>query len=72
MEVIGKMIDLMDTWYHLMVSTLLYTNPTVQMFRLHSAAQDAINLMGVNTRIGSLDHLLLGITEGDAHQVSIC
>ena len=64
-------MDIIDTWYHLMVSTLLYTNPTIQIYRLHAAAQEAITQINSNTRIGSLDHVLLAATEGNADQVNV-
>ncbi|XP_064080429.1 nuclear pore complex protein Nup85-like isoform X2 [Macrobrachium nipponense] len=66
---INGLIDLMDTWYHLMVSTLLFTNPTIKLFRLHSAAQDAINVLGGEQGITPLDHVLLAAMEADAHEV---
>lgn len=59
----------MDTWYHLMVSTLLFTTPTVKLFRLHSAAHDAITCIGGEQRTTSLDHVLLAAMEVDALQV---
>lgn len=66
---INSLVDLMDTWYHLMVSTLLFTTPTVKLFRLHSAAQDAITCIGGEQRTTSLDHVLLAAMEVDALQV---
>lgn len=59
----------MDTWYHLMVSTLLFTCPTVKLFRLHSAAQDAIACTGGEQRLTLLDNVLLAAMEADTHQV---
>ena len=66
---INSLVDLMDTWYHLMVSTLLFTNPTIKLFRLHTAAQGAITTMGGEERITPLDHILLAVMESDAHEV---
>nr|XP_053639909.1 nuclear pore complex protein Nup85-like isoform X1 [Cherax quadricarinatus] len=68
-KTINNLIDLMDTWYHLMVSTLLFTCPTVKLFRLHSAAQDAIACVGGEQSTTPLDHVLLAAMEADIHQV---
>ncbi|KAK7073302.1 Nucleoporin nup85 [Halocaridina rubra] len=66
---ITSLRDLMDTWYHFMVSTLLFTNPTIKFFRLHAAAQDAISAMRGEDMTTSLDHVLLAAMEADALQV---
>ncbi|XP_071540417.1 nuclear pore complex protein Nup85 isoform X2 [Panulirus ornatus] len=68
-QTINSLSDLMDTWYHLMVSTLLFTCPTVKLFRLHSAAQDAIAFTGGEQRLTPLDNVLLAAMEADSHQV---
>ncbi|XP_042223537.1 nuclear pore complex protein Nup85-like isoform X2 [Homarus americanus] len=68
-QTINSLIDLMDTWYHLMVSTLLFTCPTVKLFRLHNAAQDAITSIGGEQRTTPLDNVLLAAMEADTHQV---
>lgn len=62
-------LDLMDTWYHLMVSTLLFRNPTVRLFRLHASAQDALMAVGGLAHTTTLDQMLLAAMEADAHQV---
>lgn len=60
----------MDTWYHLMVSTLLFTKPTVKLFHLSNASQDAIVRMQDQQVITALDHVLLAAMEADIYQVS--
>ncbi|XP_069188460.1 nuclear pore complex protein Nup85 isoform X4 [Procambarus clarkii] len=69
LNTINNLSDLMDTWYHLMVSSLLFTCPTVKLFRLSSAAQDAIACTGGEQRTTPLDNVLLAAMEGDSHQV---
>lgn len=72
-DTIGSLWDLTDTWYHLMVSTLLYTNPTAKLFHLAGAAQDAIeNTRGNHSAITPLDRILLAAMEADIHQVRLC
>lgn len=66
---INNLLDVLDTWYHLMVSTLLFTAPTIKLFRLHGAAQDAIMIMGGEQRTTPLDEVLLATMEADVHQV---
>lgn len=63
-------MSLMDTWYHLMVSTLLFTKPTVKLFHLSNASQDAIVRMHDQQVITALDHVLLAAMEADTYQVS--
>ncbi|XP_063880842.1 nuclear pore complex protein Nup85-like isoform X1 [Scylla paramamosain] len=69
LETISKLMNLMDTWYHLMVSTLLFTKPTVKLFHLSNASQDAILRMQDQQVITALDHVLLAAMEADMYQV---
>lgn len=69
LETISKLVDLMDTWYHLMVSTLLFTKPTVKLYHLSNASQDAIVRMQDHQVITALDHVLLAAMEADMYQV---
>ncbi|XP_076043052.1 nuclear pore complex protein Nup75 [Oratosquilla oratoria] len=68
-DVLVRQVDVMETWYHLMVSTLLFSNPTAKRFTIQSAAEDAINRMGGLSRITALDSVLLAAVELDAHKV---
>lgn len=68
-EILTKQINLMETWYHLMVSTLLFTKPTVKLFHLSNASQDAIVRMQDQQVITALDHVLLAAMEADIYQV---
>lgn len=43
----------------------------MKLFRLHSAAQDAITCIGGEQRTTSLDHVLLAAMEVDALQVGM-
>lgn len=69
-EMLSKQMNLMDTWYHLMVSTLLFTKPTVKLFHLSNASQDAIVRMQDQQVITALDHVLLAAMEADIYQVT--
>ncbi|XP_068118039.1 nuclear pore complex protein Nup85 [Hyperolius riggenbachi] len=62
--------DLMITWYHFLVSQLLFTYPTVKSTELHSYAQACSNLFSANeTNPEPLDNILLAAFELDIHQV---
>uniref|UniRef100_A0A8C5QXV1 Nuclear pore complex protein Nup85 n=1 Tax=Leptobrachium leishanense TaxID=445787 RepID=A0A8C5QXV1_9ANUR len=56
--------DLMTTWYHYLVSHLLFTHPTVKPTELHSYAQ-----VTGGTGPEPLDNILLAALEFDIHQV---
>ncbi|KAG0720279.1 Nuclear pore complex protein Nup85 [Chionoecetes opilio] len=69
LEAISKHMNLMDTWYHLMVSTLLFSKPVIKLFHLSTASQDAIVRMQDHQVITALDHVLLAAMEADMYQV---
>lgn len=62
--------DLMSTWYHFLVSRLLYCHPTVKHVELHLYAQSSLDLfLGGESSPEPLDSILLAAFELDIHQV---
>ncbi|KAM9296928.1 nuclear pore complex protein Nup85 [Gastrophryne carolinensis] len=62
--------DLMITWYHFLVSKLLFTYPTVKPTELHSYAQACLSVFSAGeTDPEPLDSILLAAFELDIHQV---
>uniref|UniRef100_A0A8C5QWC0 Nuclear pore complex protein Nup85 n=1 Tax=Leptobrachium leishanense TaxID=445787 RepID=A0A8C5QWC0_9ANUR len=62
--------DLMTTWYHYLVSHLLFTHPTVKPTELHSYAQSSLNtFLAAASSPEPLDNILLAALEFDIHQV---
>lgn len=62
--------ELLSTWYHLMVSRLLYAHPTVKPTDLHFYAQSSLDLfLGSDSVPEPLDSILLAAFEFDIHQI---
>ncbi|XP_042306220.1 nuclear pore complex protein Nup85 [Sceloporus undulatus] len=62
--------DLMTTWYHFLVTRLLYCHPTVKHVELHLYAQSSLDLfLGGESSPEPLDSILLAAFEFDIHQV---
>ncbi|KAJ6660311.1 hypothetical protein lerEdw1_017734 [Lerista edwardsae] len=62
--------DLMSTWYHFLVTRLLYCHPTVKHVELHLYAQSSLDLfLGGESSPEPLDSILLAAFEFDIHQV---
>ncbi|XP_060620689.1 nuclear pore complex protein Nup85 [Anolis sagrei] len=62
--------DLMTTWYHFLVTRLLYCHPTVKHVELHVYAQSSLDLfLGGESSPEPLDSILLAAFEFDIHQV---
>ncbi|XP_034960334.1 nuclear pore complex protein Nup85 [Zootoca vivipara] len=62
--------DLMTTWYHFLVTRLLYCHPTVKHVELHLYAQSSLDLfLGAESSPEPLDIILLAAFELDIHQV---
>ncbi|XP_066471180.1 nuclear pore complex protein Nup85 [Tiliqua scincoides] len=62
--------DLMSTWYHFLVTKLLYCHPTVKHVELHLYAQSSLDLfLGGENSPEPLDTILLAAFEFDIHQV---
>ncbi|XP_041076035.1 nuclear pore complex protein Nup85-like, partial [Polyodon spathula] len=60
----------LSTWYHLLVSRLLYTHPSVKPTELHYYAQSSMDLFLDNRSAPEpLDSILLAAFEFDIHQV---
>ncbi|XP_076457331.1 nuclear pore complex protein Nup85-like [Babylonia areolata] len=68
--VFSELKDLCETWYHLLVSQLLYQNPTVRPADLGFHVQACMEeFQRVGHRLGSLDNILQAALEFDLHQV---
>ncbi|XP_015266227.1 PREDICTED: nuclear pore complex protein Nup85 isoform X2 [Gekko japonicus] len=62
--------DLMTTWYHFLVTRLLYCHPTVKPMELHLYAQSSLDqFLGGESSPEPLDIILLAAFEFDIHQV---
>ncbi|KAM4664480.1 nuclear pore complex protein Nup85 [Discoglossus pictus] len=61
--------DLMTTWYHFLVSSLLFSNPTVKPTDMHFYAQSSLDLFLGTENAEPLDNILLAAFEFDIHQV---
>lgn len=62
--------DLMGTWYHFLVSQLLFTHPTVTLAEIHSYAQSSLDAFYAGDCSSEpLDIVLLAAFELDIHQV---
>ncbi|RXM34225.1 Nuclear pore complex protein Nup85 [Acipenser ruthenus] len=60
----------LSTWYHLLVTRLLYTHPSVKPTELHYYAQSSMDLFLDNRSAPEpLDSILLAAFEFDIHQV---
>ncbi|XP_075418316.1 nuclear pore complex protein Nup85 [Tenrec ecaudatus] len=68
--VILEQKELLGNWYHLMVTQLLYSHPTVKPTELHSYAQSSLDLfLGGESSPEPLDNILMAVFEFDIHQV---
>ncbi|KAM6473325.1 nuclear pore complex protein Nup85 [Liasis olivaceus] len=62
--------ELMTTWYHFLVTRLLYCHPTVKHVELHLYAQSSLDMfLGGESIPEPLDSILLAAFEFDIHQV---
>ncbi|XP_075033956.1 nuclear pore complex protein Nup85 [Mixophyes fleayi] len=62
--------ELMTTWYHFLVSQLLFTHPTVKPTEIHSYAQSCLDIFTTGeSNSEPLDNILLAAFELDIHQV---
>uniref|UniRef100_A0A8C1RE16 Nuclear pore complex protein Nup85 n=1 Tax=Cyprinus carpio TaxID=7962 RepID=A0A8C1RE16_CYPCA len=62
--------ELLSTWYHFLVTRLLFTHPTIKPPDLHYYAQSSMNMfLGPRASPEPLDIILLSAFEFDLHQV---
>ncbi|KAI8501147.1 Nucleoporin nup85 [Branchiostoma belcheri] len=61
--------DLTETWYQMLVSKLLYCNPTVKAFDLQYHVKACIDAYDGHATLQPLDNILLAAIEFDLHQV---
>lgn len=61
--------DLLSSWYHFLVTRLLYSHPTVKPTELHYYAQSCLTMFMESSVTEPLDSILLAAFEFDIHQV---
>uniref|UniRef100_UPI00398F0818 nuclear pore complex protein Nup85-like n=1 Tax=Pristiophorus japonicus TaxID=55135 RepID=UPI00398F0818 len=62
--------DIMATWYHFLVSKLLYSHPTIKPTDLYQYAQLCLNnFLTYGSSADALDRILLAVFEFNIHQV---
>ncbi|XP_078063807.1 nuclear pore complex protein Nup85 [Mustelus asterias] len=62
--------DLLSTWYHLLVSKLLYTNPTIKPADVYQHAELCLDhFVSSGSKSDALDRILLAAFEFNIHQV---
>ncbi|KAF7686403.1 nuclear pore complex protein Nup85 [Silurus meridionalis] len=62
--------ELLGTWYHLLISRLLFSHPTVKPAELHYYAQSSMDMFLESHSVPEpLDSILLAAFEFDLHQV---
>ncbi|KAG7325967.1 hypothetical protein KOW79_010892 [Hemibagrus wyckioides] len=62
--------ELLGTWYHLLISRLLFSHPTVKPAELHYYAQSSMDMfLDSHSAPEPLDSILLAAFEFDLHQV---
>ncbi|XP_008564284.1 PREDICTED: nuclear pore complex protein Nup85 isoform X2 [Galeopterus variegatus] len=62
--------ELLNNWYHFLVTRLLYSHPTVKPMDLHLYAQSSLDLfLGGESSPEPLDNILMAAFEFDIHQV---
>ncbi|XP_052766096.1 nuclear pore complex protein Nup85-like isoform X1 [Mya arenaria] len=68
-SVFAHIKDLCETWYHMLVSKMLYQRPTVKSVDLHYYAQASMDEFRGDGRMSEMDSILLSTLEFDVHQV---
>ncbi|XP_078257347.1 nuclear pore complex protein Nup85 [Rhinoraja longicauda] len=62
--------DLMSTWYHFLVSKLLFSHPSIKPTELYQFAEVCLDhFIPYGSRPDPLDHILLAVFEFNIHQV---
>ncbi|XP_004860704.1 nuclear pore complex protein Nup85 isoform X1 [Heterocephalus glaber] len=62
--------ELLNNWYHFLVTRLLYSHPTVKPIDLHFFAQSSLDMfLGGESSPEPLDNILMAAFEFDIHQV---
>ncbi|XP_060601817.1 nuclear pore complex protein Nup85-like [Ruditapes philippinarum] len=68
-SVYTELKDLCETWYHMLVSKMLYQKPTVKSIDLHYYVQSCMDEFRSDGRVSETDSILLSALEFDIHQV---
>lgn len=69
-EAAAEMKQYCETWYELMVASLLYSEPTVKTFDLNFHANKCIQQYGGEANLKATDHIVLSLLECNIHAVS--
>lgn len=70
-ELVPEIKQNSQAWYQLMVSILLYTEPTVKYFDLSYHANQCIQQFGGPKQLKLLDHIIVALLENDLNEVSL-
>ena len=68
-EVFLELRPLAGEWYCMLLSRLLYQQPTVKAFDLHYHAEFCIDAYGGHSNLQPYDTIILAALEFDIHQV---
>ncbi|XP_038067379.1 nuclear pore complex protein Nup85-like [Patiria miniata] len=68
-SVFSELSDMLGSWYQMLVTKLLYSNPTVRALDLQYHAKACIDEFGGSSRMSALDNILMAAFEFDVHQV---
>lgn len=68
-ELVPEIKQHSQAWYQLMISVLLYTEPTVKYFDLSYHANQCITQFGGPKRLKLLDHIIVSLLENDLNEV---
>lgn len=68
-EVFHELSSLLGTWYCMLISKMLYTNPTVQAADLQYYAHGCVEVYGGMSTIKPWDSIMLAAIEIDIHQI---
>nr|CAB3264518.1 nuclear pore complex protein Nup85-like [Phallusia mammillata] len=68
-EVFHQLSELSGSWYRILITYLLYTNPTINLYDLHYHSKLCIDMYGGHTELSALDNILLAAFKFDVSQV---
>ncbi|XP_022103342.1 nuclear pore complex protein Nup85-like [Acanthaster planci] len=69
LSVLSEQGDVIASWYQMLVTKLLYCNPTVRALDLQHHAKACIDELGGSSRMNAVDNILMAAFEFDVHQV---
>jgi len=68
-QAFSDIMDLCETWYHMLVSRLFYTNPTIKPLEIQNMAEECLEMYGILPKPTQLDSILLAALEYDPFRV---